>query len=214
MSILQIPDSDVEALSFYLELKKKIQDSIKEVLRNYKTGKSLKELEFDLVNISKLSNQRADDIVSLTINLLLSRTAYETEDETFEGILFDSLSDISGLRHPIESYIEAARDLLTVLPNDLIVTVNGYRALTDETRVFRKAKATIAVKPVFIKDKNYGGVIVHHLKIQYDENDSLNEIILSLDGDDIKNLKEELIKSEKQSKELQSQSQLNVISVK
>lgn len=212
MSTLKIPESDIIALDFYLSLNSDVQEKVNDTFKNFKAGTSIKDLELNLIDSAKLSAKRAEDIVTLALNMLNSKVYHENDDdENFEQLLANSFAESDQSKHTPEEYTSAAVKLISIAPNELIVTINGYIALLNEAKIFRKAKTSISVKPIFIKDKNYGGVIVHHLKINFDENDSSNEIILSLDDNDLKKLKEEINKAEKKAKDLLTQKDLKII---
>lgn len=81
--------------------------------------------------------------------------------------------------------------------------------ITESENVYIRARLVTDIRPVFDKDLKenvIAGMVIHHLHIHYQskEEGPHNDIYISLDSNDIKSLKEHLIRAEDKEKALKS----------
>jgi hypothetical protein len=93
--------------------------------------------------------------------------------------------------------------LLQLLNNQqMFYASKAHDLSTEYSNVFLQARVITDIRPIFnlhIEDRPSAGVIVHNLHLHYkgDEEGGHKDIFIALDSDNIKNLKEALIRAEK-----------------
>ena len=150
------------------------------------------------VSIEEISH----DICIVLSDELLEETEGLNEDEEIEDGLSGLLEE-SGKQKLIErlsTLLETERLYYAAKANDLMY---------EYQNVFIQAKMVTDVRPIFnikIEKAPIAGLIIHNLHIHYrgDRESEHRDIFLALDSDDLKSLKDTLIRAETKEKSLDS----------
>ena len=103
----------------------------------------------------------------------------------------------------LETFQEKFHALLNI--KSLSSRTKAANLIVDNQIIFKDAKIISDIRPIFgdnIEDQPIGAVIVHRLKIVYDENDELKNFHIALDEKDVESLIGHLKRTQTKSKSL------------
>lgn len=102
--------------------------------------------------------------------------------------------------------LEGRAEKLLSVRKALSITAKTIDVVTDQERVFLKARVLTDFRPVFSEDLRAidAGVIVHQLTIHFAQDDSHKDFYVAMDTSDIKKLREVLDRADKKSQLLEA----------
>ena len=187
MAELSISIEHQSKFKFYFQLPRELKQQISEQLGIAPIGLSPSALvDFASNNIKNLSKERIGDIYQIYFNLIRAKESINAGTEEFLQILSNSLiqTGIEELR-PTPEIIEDFRNMLLNSSNTLI-TSKAIDLMTENQKIFVNAKIYQDIRPIFDNnDSVIGSVVIHNLKIRFKEDDSIKEMYLSLDDNDL-----------------------------
>jgi len=199
MKRLKIPDEHFDKFVYFLSLPKAVQNKISIFLDNAPIG----TLPEDLINIAskeieELSKENLHDILLIYFNLSSAK-------ENF-SISLNELIDLLAIAFTESKITELSPSDQTLSPFKELLSGNSNAAKTskvletmnENTNTYTHSTIYQDVRPVFDNNSNFlGSVIINNLKVEYSTNNTIKEMFISLDKDDI----DELISKLKSAKE-------------
>jgi hypothetical protein len=201
LSSIQIPESLQEGYAIYISLTEEQKSRLDNALLKSPAGLIPSELIDYLSQESKIEIEASDlyetiktifSIFSLKGDLGLSNSDLAVE-------LVKALEDLGEERFKPTPDLE--KHFTTILSAENIgITVKAYKLGTDREKLLESTKIITDFRPIFSDDGDIeikAWMIVHNLKIGYYISGEVNEIYLALDSDDLKKLKENILRAEK-----------------
>jgi hypothetical protein len=198
MSKFNLPTEFIEDLSIYIGLSDKDKTKLEELISVAPIGlmpSDLSDYLSDKINIEK------DNLDSITnVLYVLSKVKEESDldlDEFIDGICSSYAAKKSKVNNSVKTRLKAILSEkgafnLTRKINDLIV---------DRENVLTSSRIITDIRPVFGIEKTYdliNSLVIHNLKIEYDNDEgNTKSIYLALDKEDLKKLKEDILRAEK-----------------
>ena len=199
-----IPDRYKNGFREIVKIKKTDFENVKRALPSTNPVLTLKELVEQITEINKQEYSNLYNILKSAGSL----TPF-IEDNNIEELIVD-ITNIS-LREKIikeeDKQIFEERLLFLLREKNIFYAGRGQILATEKSNVFISARIITDFRPIFglqINELPECGMIIHDLHLHYrgDSEDNHKDIFLALDRNDIKILKETLIRAEKKEENL------------
>ena len=201
MTRYKIPTDFLPGFKTLSQLPEKEVVKLAEILESMPVGMDVQDFRSAIKKEEGLSDESllpVDAIFSLG-GLLLEKKADESVEQ-----LAEDLANAYGreCEETIESGIidHLSKNLLLLFErsDNLKKTFKAYHLLFENARNYRKGSIVTDMRMIFDDDfekQHQAGLIIHQMKLEYVENNSLKEFFISLDRDDVIALRKELKRS-------------------
>jgi hypothetical protein len=197
--LLKTPQTKIDSL--ILELSKIPKGLLPSDISNYLSKKKV------------YSKEDASEIVTVLLSLFRLK---ESETKSLSEIAIkvqDALNETEDISpKPNENFITNLVKLLSL--KTLGMTSKAFGLMMEYEKTYVESRIITDVRPVFSDDLEESidmGVIVHNLKIEYHTGKSTHEeIYIALDCNDLRKLKEQLVRAEKKEKAIKSNFSKNI----
>lgn len=194
MAKYKIPEQFISGFKELSSLKKDLTYKISDILKKLDIGDGPETLVKKLSDIKRLSKSDLS-LISFTIFSLISLVQKENIDH-----LVDDLTQAYSLQNK-----EAQNDEIINLKNNLITILNSIdkinltlkaRKLQSEyDKIFTDCRVISDIRLIFsdkLDESPKQAVIIHNLKVEYEQDEEIKESFFALDLDDLKKLKEQI----------------------
>lgn len=194
----KIPKDFLPGFQALSRLKKQESEKLAVILGKLPVGSNVQELQSAIQKNKKLSEDAltsAETIFSLG-GLLLEKKEDDSINQVAEDLTnaFVKESDV-GIDPKQKKQLSQNLLILFEKADNLKKTFKAYQLLFENTRSFRKSRVITDMRMIFDDDfdkKSQAGLIIHQLKLEYLEANMSKEFFISLDNDDVLELREEL----------------------
>ncbi|MCX6234783.1 MAG: hypothetical protein NT175_08675 [Bacteroidetes bacterium] len=207
MTSYRIPDDVKKGFTILLKSPQKKIDSLISELAKIPKGLLPSEItEY----ISKKKVFSKDDPSYIVKVLLSLYTLKESETKPLSEIVINIQSALNEAEDitpkPNENFINNFIQLLSL--KTIGLTCKAFSLLMEYEKTYVESRIITDIRPVFTDDLEENidmGVIVHNLRIEYHKGQSTHEeIFIALDSDDLRELKERVIRAEKKEKAIRT----------
>lgn len=211
MVILQIPEENKAGIKLLITSSNETFGELLSSVREISPTASFATLTSEIGSrVKELQTNELQEIISAltSINSLLESSDLGIE-EIVEGIIHGVLSDEYFSELPREQIDRFKEQLTTFLETDnaLNAASKASDLLLEYERIFSNARIVTDIRPVFKSDIDkgiVGALIVHTLKIEYQDRTGTKELYLALDALDLMTLAEQVFRAEDKAELLQS----------
>jgi len=202
MAKFRVPKGLKAGISSYSKLPDSIKNDLDNAIQESPIGLSPPALSEYLIKHVKIQEEVLEEILDLFFALL----SIKGDNDNIDEILIDVEKSISG-KDIDESTKQHLKKLLS---NDNVINVTrkAYGLAFDRQNIISSTKIITDVRPIFgiDDDEEYlGSLIIHNLKIVFHEHGEHKEIYYALDKEDLKRLKEDILRAEKKEQIIQQQ---------
>jgi hypothetical protein len=195
MSSIRIPPSVLPGFKKIADLNSEQITHLAKFLKNLKVGFTLDTLVAFLsreLNLSK-AQEVAQTIISFSELL-------EPDDVNFSDLATNLTQSYNEMSNEIldEKVLEALREnLLVIFSNstNLKITLKAKRLIYENENILSETKIITDIRLIFnnpISNKNRNALLFHKLHISYQHGDTSKDIFMTLDSEDLKQLKTEV----------------------
>jgi len=203
MASYRIPKNVKKGFGVLLQSEQSKIDSLIKELENIPKGLLPSDLSEYISKKNVFSKEDAAEIVKVLLSLYRLK---ENETKTVSEILIkvqEALNETEEITSkPNSNFINNFTRLLSL--KTLGLTSKAYDLLMEYEKTYVKSRIITDIRPVFSDDVDGDvemGVIVHDLKIEYHKGRSTHEEIhIALDCNDLRELKERILRAEKKEK--------------
>ena len=193
---LSLPQSQYPAFSALIQLTPDQRQKLLEALRATAPTLDDAKLSRQLSKEVGILPTRIKPLLSMLVNMYAVRLAHELSAEQFAQQICDfaAASSTPTLKpadenwEPIRQFIAAILDLT----NTLGVIAKATTLLTESERLFQDGRIITEIRPVFadnLDDQPSAAIVVHTLRIKYDDAERSKEFHVALTSTDIQRLK-------------------------
>ncbi len=212
---LQIPQEHKEKFESYVGLSDELKAQIVAEIKSTDVGLLPSSLVKHLSSKIELPEAKLQDIVLILHSLSNAQKGLKLDDEEFADVLNQSFREMNDLEYSVENMVSSVMNFLSQMNTELNSTNKIFELINDNDNVFLDIDFNNDIRPVILENETLSGVIVlHNMKITYRQNEESKQMYFALDTDDLKKLKEQIDKAEKQLEILKLQTELNFIDIK
>lgn len=146
-----------------------------------------------------------NDIIYMLLSIYRARQEYGLSTDTLVERMSSDIEEL-GLSQDQQGQLkERLLEFLSI--KSLAVTAKAANVMTSHERIFRKARILTDVRPIFEEDDSghpAAAVVIHMLKITYQQNDGDAHFFVALDTEDVRKLRDVLNRADKKAANLQS----------
>lgn len=209
MAIYHIPTQDIEGFKIILNLSNKLIDKINSKIELSQSVLSPSQLAERLSAETSLNEEDCRKILKIIHSLSTLRKDDDLSKQDIVSEIIDSLKELDEEPFKLEkNWKQLEKNLTLLLSNEEKISL-GFKSIHlswEFDKIYMESKIMTDIRPVFEEeiDKNINsGIIVHSLKIEYHlSNDTHQKIFIKLDSDDLKELKEQIIRAEKKEQKI------------
>ncbi|MEZ4837801.1 hypothetical protein [Flavobacterium sp.] len=214
MDSISIPKRDIRKVKYFSELSKETQNKFLEHLRNFELGTMPKTFIETVSDDLGIPNNEIAELFSTVMSLVNSKKTIDLNENDFYDMILASLNREEDL--PLESLdiIEILKSFTENSNENIYITLEALKINGDNSRIYIDSKFHSEIRPVFINNLHEGNLCIHVLKLEYRENDENKFFYISLDLDDLKNLKDNIEKAEKELNLLKSSDKIKIFDFK
>lgn len=189
-----IPEEFISGFKELSFLKKDLTDKISDILKKMDIGDGPETLAKKLSDNKHLSKLDLS-LISLTIFSLISLAQKENIDH-----LVDDLTQAYSFQKK-----EVQKDEITNLKNNLITILNSIDKINltfkakelqlEHDKIFTDCRVISDVRLIFLDKLDESpkqALVIHNLKVEYQQDEKIKESFFALDLDDLKKLKEQI----------------------
>ena len=194
MANYKIPEQFIPGFKELSSLKKDLTYKVSDVLKKLDIGDGPETLAKKLSDIKHLSKSDLS-LISFTIFSLISLAQKENIEH-----LVDGLTQAYSLENK-----EAQEDEITNLKNNLIIILNSIDKInltfkakilqSEYDKIFTDCRVISDIRLIFLDKLNESpkqALVIHNLKVEYQQNEKIKESFFALDLDDLIMLKEQI----------------------
>jgi hypothetical protein len=199
MAKLNIPEYLKRGLHLVTDFSKKQKNGLIQQLVSLEIGVSRKELQESFCKELKIDLSQSNALVDLIFSFSISdELSVKTED--FAADLVETIKNKKD--HTLKSYL--IKMIQSSKGESLVALVKGSFIIGDRENIYRESKIYTDIRPIYTNPnsnelKILGHSALFNLKVSYvksaDEGQRKN-IFLALDREDLKKLKEEIVRAE------------------
>lgn len=197
MAKYKIPDPLREGFSNYLELTDAQREKIKQTISDLPAGYSLDEMAKALSEkVNDIEEGKLHEIYKVLLSL---HNLIRSEDEPSKEVVS---SIVQALKEQLKIKVPAEfeKHLFDLFEPDNLwnVNVKASELLWEREKILVSTRAITDFRPVFSDNKDckiQGWIIIHNLRITFNENSEEKEIFLALDSNDLEKLKDVVLRA-------------------
>lgn len=208
---INIPKEDLLILKRIADLDEQQFDSLRSVFRDVKpTVRKNQFLEAVGKKVNTIQPQELKAIMGVAFTLYTLKDRQGLNSKQVADLVSESAvaarSKDAQLPSDKREILNARLKSLLEFDKSIGVTAKAFDILTEHERIFCKARVLSDVRPVFgdTPDSASAAVIVHNLQIGFHRNGRHEEIYIAMDTEDIRSLKELLVRAEKKTEALKA----------
>jgi len=190
---LRIPEPYQLGLTKIISLQDESIDELIKLLENIPISiVSKKSVENLVTKVRTISTEDAEKITETIYSLYhLKNQLLLPESEDFLDVIIDAMNtskndSLKLSNGQLEKFKQKLSALLNV--NSLSIITKASNLRTDHNNVLKDVSLITDIRPIFgdnVDDSPLGVVLVHTLKIVYEQNDELKNFYVALDDDDL-----------------------------
>lgn len=216
---IRIPDQIKPGLQNLIDIKKNDFDKLIDIIQSAPA-----ELDIDILlthfkkNLEGINEQEIKDLLKTFISLF---TFFETSNKTVTELTIDLISAIISDQNLPDfsdeelSLLEDRLRALLEVNSPFKLATKAVKLLRDNERIYLDASVITDIRPVITKKHEInltGALILHTLKIEYQDINGTQEFYVTLDNQDVQNLRKKLEESEEEINSIKKViSQANII---
>jgi hypothetical protein len=205
MAKIRIPDKIKPGLKIIIDINQNNFDNLIDLVKSAPA-----ELDIDILlshfkqNLESLNEKEIEDLLKTLSSLF---TFFETSNKKVTEITIDLVSailsddNLPGFSDEELNLLEDRLRVLLEISSPFKLASKAVKLLRDNERIYIDASLITDIRPVISKkhDTNLtGALIVHTLKIEYQDINGIQEFYVTLDNQDIQNLRKKLEESEEE----------------
>jgi hypothetical protein len=202
---LYVPNRYRKGISALLSLAKPEFDQLVAALERH-PGTAAKPFELQDIAIPALESSDSEEILTAVISLYRAwATAGDMESAKFANEVSEAVARFDRAAESDEGR-SRLRKLLDIEP--VARSSKALAVLTDNAHDFHDSKVLTDVRYAFRPNPDadpYGAVIVHTLKLTYHEEAEHKSFYVALDSEDLKQLKETIVRAERKEDHIRKQ---------
>lgn len=194
---LSLPQSQYPAFSALIQLTPDQRQKLLEALRATQPTLDDAKLSQQLSKNVGIPVTRARMLLSMFVNMYAIRLAQELSAEQFAQQICDfaAASSTPTLKPADENWEPIRQSIAAILglTNTVGVIAKAATLLTESERLFQDGRIITEIRPVFadnLDDRPSAAIIVHTLRIKYDDAQGSKEFYVALKSTDVQELKE------------------------
>ena len=207
-SLIKIPQDRVETFEKFINLNDEKIESFIKALHTTKPSLSISLLSKQISDLTNLSYEDIEDMVTMFFELYVFQSVRTYPIEQIVDSICDyaKQSKNEKLIPKDNNWDRLKKNMLAVLNQDntLSLSAKAIEIYSDYEKVFCNAKIYSDIRPVFSSDLEEKPimVVIHNLKITYNENNEHKETFIALDSNDLKQLKNQIQRAEEKEESL------------
>ncbi len=214
MDYIRIPSKDLEQIKFYSELDSKVKQKILQSIRDFEKGMMPKTFVKTLMEKTSLSRENASGLLSLIMNFHHNLINSDLSKDVYYKTLYDSLIQEDNLELDSVLIIDVFKELVENSNKNLLITLQAITLYGNNQKVFYGSKVFHEIRPIFVDGKNEGSLCIHKFKLEFRQNDEIEEIFMALDTEDLQKLKDTIAIAEKELTLIKDNSDYKIIDFK
>jgi|GEM_PF-4350529 len=214
MDYIKVPSKDLQQIKFYNELDSDVKKNALEALRGFEKGAMPNTFVKTLIEKTGFSRDHATGLLSLIMNFHHNQMTSDLNRESYFEKLFESLIQEDDLEIEPNLIIDIFKELINNTNDNLLITLQALTLYGNNQKVFYGSKVFHEIRPIFVNDNNVGTLCIHKLKIEFRQNDEIEEIFMALDTEDLQKLKEAISTAEKELNLIKENSDYKIIDFK
>lgn len=206
MPSFTIPQQHENGFKYFFEIEKSQRDILANVIISAQIGISYEEIVNILIEKLNINKDKLECILRMIISLhKLKEYGKPPTDILIEGITKALLNTKKKELIPPTDFKQIFTDILST-KSWIYYNIKTEKLVIEREKNFLECRILSDIRPVFTDEKDLnikGYTIIHNLKIvfkDHGDNRNIKEIFISVDKDDLNNIKNSIIRAEKKEK--------------
>ncbi|MFQ5752361.1 MAG: hypothetical protein ACE5HI_10220 [bacterium] len=207
--LLSIPDIHKQGFKYFIKLKDNKRVELIKEIENAPIGLSPIKLAQQISGKLNLEKSKLDAIIPLIFSLFSARQSLGIDVDSFTDGIIEALERTGDEKLKTTKNFRKQLIQLLSIKGSFYFSFKAYNLSAEREKLLTNTNILTDIRPVFGDEQDFNikcSVIIHNLKIEFFEhNNEHREVYLALDSEDLKKLKDNIIRAEEKEKAIREQ---------
>lgn len=202
MPKFKIPQSYQNGFKSFLGLTDAQRDTLISSLESEPFGSFPRKISSKIADILGIKKIEADEIINALYSLYNLKDITNVDAKQIAGDLVEGMRDFIDDASLISAKVSDQILKILTSQSPFALTFKSTDLFSEREKFILNTRIISDIRPIFCDGETIeieGATIVHTLKVEYDESGTTKEIFLGLDEQDLKKLKENILRAEQKS---------------
>ncbi len=214
MPSLNIPDIHKQGFKYFIGLKKTLRIELIKEIEKAKIGSSPVKLAKELSEKLSIEKSKLDAIIPLVFSLFNAKESMGIGIESFTNLVVEALEQTNDEKlKPTKNVKEQLIQLFSI-KGSFYFNFKANNLVSERGKLLYNANIFTDIRPVFGDDQDYEikcSLILHNMKIEYQEDAEFKEIFFAVNADGLKKLKEIILRAEEKEKAIKKKIKISFL---
>ncbi len=216
MKTIRIPKEHVEVLAKLLAIDEQQKSEIISHLNDIVIGHTPRALAEEFIPNTEFNDDDALNLFSMLFHLIATKKKLEVDKDQFSQIILNSIDKESAPSFSKEDFVSKLFSFVDSCEDTILKTLSVLDAAGDHQRWLLESSIQVDLRPVFDAQSSLPTVatILYQLKLTIKSSEQTEEIFVTLDSDDIEDLREALSIAQKEAQAIRTITTIPIVDLK
>ncbi len=208
MPTFNIPEKHQQGFEYFIALKDNLRSQLIKEIEKAPIGLPLGKLSKELAEILNLGISKLEPIMNMIISLYSAKESFGLDVDSFVDGIIDALENTDNEKLKPTKNLRSQLIQILSKRDSFYFTFKANNLVAEREKLLLNTSILTDIRPVFSDEKDYKikcSLIIHNLKIEFMVDDEYKEIYFALENEDLKKLKDIIVRAEEKEKAIREQ---------